>query len=235
MPRRDDPRFPLQWPFGWKRTASADRARSGFSEAAMVSRHSYDTVNGSYQRVTKEVRGTKGVTLRTACARLQDQLDRLGASDVVLSTNVELTVGGEPRGDRRTPDDPGAAVYFKLADANGEMKERVLACDKWQTVAENICAVANHVDAIRRVERYGVGTLDQAFTGYDALPPPGADNRPPWRGVLRFHPTAKVSPEDVQVNYRALAKAAATDEARLLDLNLAREAALRELSSGVAR
>lgn len=221
----EDPRFPLSWPFGWKRTPAADRRRSGFTEAAMVTRYGYETVNGSYQKVGKDVKGHKTVTMRTACVRLQDQLDRLGAEDVVLSTNVELTVGGEPRGDRRQPDDPGAAVYFVL-----DGKDRVLACDKWLTVQENVCAIANHVDAIRRVERYGVGTREQAFTGYAALPPPNADNRPPWRSVLGFKTFAPVTPDDVQVNYRSLAKAAASDERRLLDLNLAREAALQELS-----
>jgi hypothetical protein len=223
---KEDPRYPLNWPFGWKRTPAADRKRSGFTEAAIVQRFGHETVNGSYQRVAKDHRGHKTVTLRTACVRLQDQFERLGATDIVLSTNVELTLGGEPRADRRAPDDVGAAAYFVL-----DGKERVLACDKWLTVQENICAIANHIDCLRRVDRYGVGTLAQAFTGYDALPPPSADNRPPWRSVLRFHPTAKVSKDDVQVNYRALAKAAATDETRLLDLNLAREAALRELGS----
>jgi hypothetical protein len=234
---KEDPRYPLNWPFGWKRTPAADRKRSGFTEAAIVQRFGHETVNGSYQRVAKDHRGHKTVTLRTACVRLQDQFERLGATDIVLSTNLELTLGGEPRADRRAPDDPGAAAYFSMASTSegGARVERVLACDKWLTVQENICAIANHIDCLRRVDRYGVGTLAQAFTGYDALPSPSAENRPPWRNVLRFHPTAKVSKDDVQVNYRALAKAAATDEARLLDLNLAREAALRELGSERAR
>ena len=62
------------------------------------------------------------------------------------------------------PDDPGVAVYFQLHD-----KERVLACDKWDTVADNIAAIAAHIDGIRRQDRYGVGTIDQAFAGYSAL------------------------------------------------------------------
>jgi hypothetical protein len=33
-------------------------------------------------------------------------------------------------------------------------------------VADNIAAIAAHIDAIRRQDRYGVGTLDQAFAGY---------------------------------------------------------------------
>lgn len=224
MTKPQDPRYPLNWPFGWKRTQASDRKKSGFTEAATVTRFGYETVNGHYQRVGKDVRGTKTVSMRTACARLEDQLTRLGAEDVVLSTNVELTIGGEPRADRRAPDDPGAAVYFKL-----DGKERTLACDKWLSVPENICAIANHIDCLRRVERYGVGTLAQAFTGYDALPAPGADNRPAWRAILGFHPHSRVTPEDVNLNWRTLAKKDPNNEHRMLDLNLAREAALREL------
>lgn len=234
MSKPSDPRYPLNWPFGWKRTPAAERRKSGFTEAATITRFGYETVNGQYQRVGKNVRGTKTVTLRTACARLQDQFDRLGAEDVVLSTNIELTLGGEPRADRRMPDDVGAAAYFRLpANAertqSGKAEEKVLACDKWLTVQENICAIANHIDCLRRVDRYGVGTIAQAFTGYDALPPPGADNRAPWRAEFGFPSTARVTPEDVQHRYRVMAKQFATDEAALLNLNLAREAALREL------
>src|SRR5215471_20384197 len=149
MAKRDDPRYPLQWPFGWKRTSAGDRVRSGFRETGMVSTRFWN--DQTLRSDIKQQKGTKAVTLRTACDRLQDQFERLGADDVVLSTNVELTMSGEPRGGRANPDDPGAAAYFTL---DGE--ERVLACDKWLTVQENICALANHIDAIRRIERYGV-------------------------------------------------------------------------------
>jgi hypothetical protein len=218
--KKEDPRYPLSWPFGWKRTPAALRRPSPFKEATDVTRRRY---NGSdYENVI--VPGQKTVTLRVACNRLEEQLERLGAKDEILSTNVELTLGGEPRGDRREPADVGAAVYFRL---NG--KDRVLACDKWKTVAENICAIANHIDAIRRVDRYGVGTMEQAFAGYDRLPAPSEENRAAWRKTLGFHPMTTVTADDVNINYKSLAKAAATDQSRILELNLAREAALREI------
>jgi len=171
-------------------------------------------------------KGTKRVTVPTACTRLLDQIERLGGSDPILSTNVEPTIYGLPKGGRAEPSDPGAAVYFKL-----QGKDRVLACDRWLSVAENIAALAAHIDAIRRVDRYGVGTMEQAFAGYDALPPPSDDNRPAWRATLGFRPDSRVTVEDVNLNYRTLAKKDPSNEYRLLDLNLAREAALRELGA----
>jgi hypothetical protein len=220
---KEDPRYPLVWPIGWKRTPSAERGAAPFREQGVITRQVWDTTLGRY--VDRALKGDKPVSLRAACRRLQDQLERLGATGIILSTNVQLTVGGEPRGDRREPDDPGAAVYF---EQNGH--DRVLACDKWATVAGNVAALAQHIDAIRRVERYGVGTLEQVFSGYDRLPPPSEENRPPWRGILGFKPLANVTVDDVQVNYRALAKSAGLDQTRLVQLNLARDAAVRELS-----
>ena len=97
------------------------------------------------------------------------------------------------------PDDPGVAVYFQLHD-----KERVLACDKWDTVADNIAAIAAHIDGIRRQDRYGVGTIDQAFAGYSALPPPGGTSRPtrPWHEVLGVNRFA--TPEEAEIVDEAL-------------------------------
>lgn len=218
---KEDPRYPLTWPDGWKRTAPDKRKASDFRETAMVDRKQWEPGAG-YK--TSTVKGTRQVTMRTACTRLQDQMERLGGKDLILSTNIELTIYGEPKGGRKDPTDPGAAVYFQLLG-----KERVMACDRWLTVAENIAAIASHIDAIRRVDRYGVGNLEQAFTGYDRLPPPSMENRPAWRKILGFKPFATVTVDDVAVMYRALAKTAALDEGRLLELNLAKQAALQEL------
>ncbi len=206
-------RYPLSWPFGWKRTPAGQRKASRFSAS------SYGTYStgGSYRRARE-------LTVADARKRLDVELDRLRARDIVLSTNVELTTYGEPRSGRRAPDDPGAAVYFRLGG-----KDRVLACDAWNTVAGNIAAIAAHIDCIRGIDRYGVGTLDQAFAGYDALPPPSADNRAPWRGMLGIKEGTIVTRADIDVMYRTQAKRAAADEGALLQLNLAKEAAYKEI------
>mgnify|MGYP000712282402 CR=1 FL=1 len=138
-------RYPLTWPAGWKRTPTAQRARARFRS------------------------GRTELSIYEATQRLQGELERLerGIGGVVLSTNVETRLDGMPRSDRRAPADPGAAVYFRLKG-----QPRCLACDKWDRVADNIAAIAAHIEAIRAVDRYGVGTLDQAFAGYAALPAP---------------------------------------------------------------
>jgi hypothetical protein len=93
------PRYPLEWPLGWKRCRS--RRNGQFSMTREDRRP-----EGTLKRSTP-------VNMATATERLEDQLEKLGAREPVLSTNVTLTMGGRPRGDEN-PSDPGAAVYFKF-------------------------------------------------------------------------------------------------------------------------
>ena len=198
----DPTRNPLAWPLGWPRTPEHRRQPSRFTS------HGRD------------------ITLSAAMERLEAELGRLGAREPLLSSNLKLGISGVILSGQAEPRDNGIAVYFTLKG-----HERVLACDRYTSAAGNIAAIAAHIDALRRIERYGVGTIEQAFAGYTALPAPHADNRPSWRAALGFPPHTPVTADDVRVNFRAKAKLVAHDEARLTELNLARDAALRELGA----
>lgn len=147
--------YPLSWPDGWKRTPPASRR------------------NGKFQRYKR------ALTIADARTRLTDELDRIRAVEVTLSTNVELRADGAPRSDRREPDDPGVAVYFRMPGN----RPVALACDHYLTVADNIAALAAVVEAKRAILRHGVVTAEQEFRGYLRLPPPITAG-PPWREVL---------------------------------------------------
>jgi hypothetical protein len=193
--------FPLQWPSGWKRAMWRQRATFGQQGA----------------------RGWKeALTVAKARQRLSDELDRLGASYVTLSTNLELRLDGQPRSGAPEPRDPGAAVYFRL---NG--KDIALACDKWDRVADNIAALAKHIEAMRGMDRWGVGTAAQAFAGYEALPAP--EGKRSWREVLGFSPTAHPDVAGVDIAYRAKAAALHPDKGgsheKMAELNAARKEA----------
>jgi DnaJ-domain-containing protein 1 len=166
----DVTRYPLAWPRGWPRTSGAQRRRARFKTSRR-------RVDGGASWVTHAE-----LTIAQALGRLDLELDRLNARHPIVSTNVEVRLDGSPRSDRRNPDDPGIAVYFQL-----DGKPRVLACDRWDRVADNLAAVAAHIEAIRAVERYGVGALAQVFAGYAALPPVASVD---WWVVLGVPPTA---------------------------------------------
>jgi len=159
------------------------------------------------------------LSIADANQRLQAELDRLRARSVILSTNVELRLDGMPRSDRSPPADPGVALYFRL---NG--RDTVLACDKWDRVADNIVAIAKHIEALRGQDRWGVGTLEQAFAGYQALPAPEQ-----WWQVLGVseHATA----DQINAAWRDQARTAHPDhggsDAAMARLNSARDEGLR--------
>lgn len=133
--------YPLHWPHGWPRTKSHAVKRSRF---------------GTYSRP---------VQMGAALDFLIEELKRLGAQHEVVSTNVRPRLDGRPYAGQAAPQDAGVAVYFTL-----KQRRVVLACDRWQKVEENVWAVAKHIEALRGQERWGVGSIEQAFAGYTALP-----------------------------------------------------------------
>ena len=207
------PRYPLAWPIGWKRTAYSQKRRGKFTEKVETRR--------ADQTIEKR---SKSVSMAEAVTRLERQLDALGGKDGTLSTNIKLNMRGIPYGNEQ-PSDAGAAVYFRFKG-----RATVLACDSYHTVADNIAALAAHIDALRRIERYGVGTIEQALAGYKALP---ADSAADWRNVFGFTMQQRISAEEVQSAYRERAKVAHPDkggtEEMMSHVNRAREFALQEL------
>jgi DnaJ-like protein len=109
----------------------------------------------------------------------QLKLLKVGDYNVVISTNVKLRQDGLPYSNQGQPTDPGAAVYFKLKN-----RPCVLACDKWAKVEDNLWAIAKDIEAQRGRIRWGVGSVEQAFAGYTALPAPGESGCATWYEIL---------------------------------------------------
>lgn len=140
----------MEWPAGWPRTNPEDRQHSRFGEKSF----------SSY--------GMKPVSMSKARVTLLAELERLGASSVVLSTNKELRLDGLPRAGRRTPEDVGVAVYFIL-----DGRDQCIPCDKWRRVEDNLWAITKTIEALRGIERWGAKEMvNAAFSGFKALPSP---------------------------------------------------------------
>lgn len=194
--------FPLQWPKGRDRTKS--RTQSRFSDK----------------------------TIATALRPLKDELERLRAQYVVISTNVPLKANGDPYSDPGRMPDPGAAVYFRLKD-----KPYVLSCDRWSGVEENLYAIAKHIEALRGMERWGVASLEQTFAGFKELSATAGEGEDPWM-VLGMEPmggtmTGPVAECEVKARHRELARTAHPDaggsEDAMTRINVARDSALAAL------
>lgn len=157
--------YPLAWPVERPRTPASKRRRATFGK----------TVSDGSPWVRKAQ-----LTVSQALSRLATELTRLGrVSSVVISTNVKVRRDGLPYSGLGEPSDPGVAVYFDL-----DGKPHCFPCDAWDRLADNVAAIAAHIGALRSIERWGVGSVEQAFTGYRALPAAGETTRRPWREVL---------------------------------------------------
>jgi hypothetical protein len=191
-------RYPLAWPAGKPRTPWTARKSGAFK------------ADGRY------------ITVDRAFQRIQYELDRIGGRNPLVSTNVELRVDGRPRMDRAAPSDPGVCLYFDLKG-----QPYALACDVYQTVPQNLAAIAAHLEATRAIERHGVATAAEMFTAFVALPQPKR-----WWEVLGL--TAGASLADVEAAWRAKAGANHPDRggshAAMAELNAARDAARRALA-----
>lgn len=203
-------RFPLSWPSGWKRTPYGQRKYAAFGKRVAVS-------GSSWKR-------TERLSVGDGMDRLTGELKRLGARNAIISSNLRVRGDGLPYSQQaKQLDDPGVAVYFKLAG-----KDRVLACDRWNSAADNMAAIAGHIEAIRSQDRYGVGTVEQAFAGYTALP---SDASTDW--WLELGVTINATIEQVEEAYRSKARAAHPDAGGTHDqmsrLNAARDAARKAL------
>jgi hypothetical protein len=132
------------------------------------------------------------------------ELDRMGASHVILSTNVPLRNDGLPRANMR-PDggDSGVAVYFQRKG-----KAMVFACDKFRKTEDNIYAIAKTIDAMRGIERWGASDMmERAFAGFKAL---NSENEgESWWSVLGC--SASATAEEIELAYRAKVKIAHPD------------------------
>lgn len=193
--------YPLQWPDGWPRTPPHRRQRSAF-------------------RVTPD----------KARQNLLSQLKLLGAAPgkVVISSNVALRQDGQPYADalRRSPEDPGVAIYFVLSG-----KTVAMARDIYLSPHENMHALGHAIEHMRGLERHGgAHMVDRAFSGFAALPAPKSGKD--WWDVLECRRDASI--EIIKAQHRRLAADHHPDRGgdadRMSEINAARDRGLAERS-----
>jgi hypothetical protein len=164
---RPDQRYPLTWPAGWKRTPTYLRGHSPF----------------------------KIESTDRAMRDLMDELGRLGASRVIVSSNLKLRQDGMPYSQQPRTDDEGIAVYFVRKGV-----DMVLACDKFAKREANMRAITKTIEAIRGIERWGSSDMmERAFTGFTALTNGSTTH---WSDVLGVPENA--SRADIEAAYRRL-------------------------------
>lgn len=167
------------------------------------------------------------VSLDVALEELLAGLKLMGARAIIVSSNVPLRRDGTMyRGSENRVLDPGIAVYWDAKDGT----PKVMACDHWLTVRENVRAMGLTVEGLRLIERCGASQLfDRAFSGFKRLPS-GVERRPWWE-VLGVEPGA--SRDAVVRAYLELAKRHHPDRGgsavQMAEVNVAYNEALSQL------
>ena len=145
----------------------------------------------------------------------------MGGRNLVISTNISLRRDGRPHVSQRKIDDPGVAIYFERKGC-----AVCFACDRWNTIGDNMRAIEKTIKALRGIARWGTGDMmEAAFRGFEALPAPS------WRADLGLTPNATLA--DAEQSYRKRARSAHPDAGGSVEgmsrLNTAIERARQEL------
>lgn len=118
----------------------------------------------------KLTRNRKRSTFRTGWAAVQDLLNRelrnLNARGTVMLVALDakdFRIDGQPRANARAQH-PGVILSFE--SKHGALR---YACDTFDDFADNVYAIALGLEALRKVERYGIANDGQQYRGYSAL------------------------------------------------------------------
>lgn len=103
---------------------------------------------------------------------LDRELRHLGASDVVIEAGFqphEIRGDGWPRSNARVPRHPGVAVHFD-SSSYGHLRYATDVFRRWEY---NLRAIALGLEALRKVDRYGITKGGEQYRGFAALPQAG--------------------------------------------------------------
>lgn len=175
------------------------------------------------------------ITVAGAMDRVEIEVQRLGGINALLSSNLDLRIDGRPRSGGARPADPGVCLYFSL-----KARPFALACDTYTDAAQNIAALAAHLDATRAITRHGVASAAETLQAFSALPPPAAAPVPRtcWEVLGLSRHAVMALPSTVRlaaVNeaFRTLSREThpdtGGDPAAQAELNAARDQALKEI------
>lgn len=119
---------------------------------------------------------------------LARELDMLRAGDVILQVDLreqDFRADGLPRADRRANTD-GVVLSIGRSKVGTPLRYEAGRFTGWQ---DNVRALALGLEALRKVDRYGIGAGNEQYAGWKQLPT-GTDSAPSvdrGRELIRQH------------------------------------------------
>jgi hypothetical protein len=162
--------YPLLWPIGWKRTQNPEFSKF---KAGSPYQESLD---------------------------INRQLELMGATDIVISSNMQYRADGLPYARQGYISDTGVAVYFKV-----DGREQCIPCDKWVKLEDNLRAIAKTIEALRGIDRWGAKEMvDAAFRGFTAIPASTGEQHYSWWEILGVDKNA--TKEQIKAAFKELSR-----------------------------
>ena len=106
-------------------------------------------------------------SLDTVRKGILKEIKLMGGVNPIISSNIPVRLDGQLYATMRPVDqEHGVAVYFTWQSA-----QRVLACDTYPKIEDNLRAIEMSIEGLRRLPRYGIAdVLNRVFKGFKALP-----------------------------------------------------------------
>jgi hypothetical protein len=151
-----------------------------------------------FPRATKKKPSQFKCTIAQARDGIIKQIQMMKGSAVIISTNIPVKKDGLLYASGKPVDnDHGVAVYFTWRN-----EQRVLACDQYNSIWENLRAIENSIEAMRGLERWGCSDiLARTFSGFKALP----ESHPlTWYEYMGISKNSKL--KEITSRYREMSK-----------------------------
>jgi hypothetical protein len=100
--------------------------------------------------------------------KLDSEIRKLGGRSVIIAAGFQprdLRLDGWPRSDARTPFHPGVEISFD--SKHGRLIYATDVCAYWQ---HNVRSIALGLEALRKVDLYGVSRRGEQYAGWKELP-----------------------------------------------------------------
>jgi hypothetical protein len=161
---------------------------------------------------SERIRAQFSAPWQTTLDLLDKELWALSARNTVIQAywrREDLRLDGQPRAGC-VPTSPGVIVTFTTKA--GELS---FPCDTFDRWNDNLRAIALALEALRRVERYGVTRQSEQYKGWAKLPPapePGRMKPEDAKVFLALHSEGiPIDAENFRTAYRAAARRLHTD------------------------
>lgn len=185
-----------------------------------------------HPRTARRHEGAFSVDFVRARSQLLGELDRLGAREVLISSNVPIRRDGLPAVPDREPTDPGVAVYFTRKSTCSSTCSSIVVV-AWRSIARSASIVRPIARMLYRT-RVNRSHAMTTFSGFAALPAPSQPKT--WRDVLGI-PPGPIDRETLYDKWRELARIhhpdVGGDNARMAEINVAYERACAELGGAL--